>query len=69
MNGDYIEKEPTEDKVLVIGDIVLNDNEKRVLTMNPKFAVYKEIDLEEVEKNLAVGGIKTRWDKQGNPEL
>ena len=27
MNGDYIEKEPTEEKVLVIGDVVLNDNE------------------------------------------
>ena len=54
MNGDYIEKEPTEDKVLVIGDIVLNDNEKRVLTMNPKYAVFTEIDLEDVQTNITV---------------
>ena len=69
MNGDFIEKEPTENKVLVIGDIELNDNEKRVLAMNPKYRVYTEIDLEEVVKETAVGGVKTRWHKKSNPEL
>merc|ERR1712082_43577 len=37
--------------------------------MNPKYAVYTEIDLEDVQKNITVGGIKTRWDYQGNPKL
>ena len=69
MTGDFIEKEPEEDIVLVIGDIELNDNEKKVLSMNPKFGVYTEIDLEEVVKDIAVGGVKTRWHKQSNPEL
>ena len=50
MNGDYIEKEEhTEENVLVIGDVVLNDNEKRVMTMNPKFAVFTEINFEDVQ--------------------
>ena len=40
LNGDFIEKETDENKVLVIGDIKLNEKEERVLTMNPKFGVY-----------------------------
>ena len=69
LKGDFIEKESAENIVLVIGDIKLNDNEKRVLTMNPKFGVYTEIEPEEVEKELEVGGVKTRWDIRSNPEL
>ena len=37
--------------------------------MNPKFGVYTEIEPEEVEKELKVGGVKTRWDIRSNPEL
>ena len=69
LNGDFIEKETDENKVLVIGDIKLNEKEERVLTMNPKFGVYTEIEPEEVEKELEVGGVKTRWDIRNNPEL
>ena len=68
LKGDFIERETDENRVLVIGDIKLNENEERVLTMNPKYGVYTEIEQEEVEKELEVAGIKSRWDMRNNPE-
>ena len=68
LKGDFIERETDENRVLVIGDIKLNENEERVLTMNPKYGVYTDIEQEDVEKELEVAGIKSRWDMRNNPE-
>ena len=56
------------DKVLVIGDIKLTKNEKSALLLNPKYGIFGEINEEEVQKELEIGGVKTRWDMMSNVE-
>ena len=68
LKGDFIERETDENKVIVIGDIKLSENEERVLSLNPKYGVYTDIEQEDVEKELEVAGIKSRWDMRNNPE-
>ena len=57
-----------DDKVLVIGNIKLTKNEKSALLLNPKYGIFGEINEEEVQKELEVGGVKTRWDMMSNIE-
>ena len=61
-------KEGGNDKVLVIGNVKLTNNEKSALLLNPKYGIFGEINEEEVQKELEVGGVKTRWDMMSNIE-
>ena len=42
--------------MLVIGNVKLTNNEKNALLLNPKYGIFGEINEEEAQKELEVGG-------------
>lgn len=58
-----------EDEVFtnIVGDIDLTDDEKKVLANSPKVAILNQVNNEEVERELEITGMKTRWDYRSNP--
>ena len=55
-----IEKEEQED--VCIGKVTLDADEKAVLRLNPKFAVTKYLDEEEIERDIELGEAKLRYE-------
>lgn len=53
--------------VNVIGDVVLNDDERLLLKNSPKLAITSQIDEEQVERELEIACMKTRWDYKSSP--
>ena len=63
-NGEYKPDEAGEDaKYNVIGDINLSENEKALLSNNPKLAILSKLDEEQMKRELDSAGIKMRWDQ------
>ena len=56
MSGEFIEKETDDNKVIVIGT-----NEQYTTCLNPKYGMLIDIEEEEMQQELKVGGFKTFW--------
>ena len=56
------EMKPADVESLVIGDIQLDDDEKQVLKLNPKFAVMVRLDDEEMERDTEIASSKLRYE-------
>ena len=52
------EMKPIDTESLVIGDITLDDDEKQVLKLNPKFAVMLRLSEEEMERDTEIAATK-----------
>ena len=57
---DKIEKQETEP--CTVGEVELNENEKELMKMHPKFAVRTDIDREQFELDIECGFTKLRWE-------
>ena len=47
----------------VYGDLVLDEDEKQALMLEPKFAIYQKLDEEEFECELETTFCKLRWER------
>ena len=62
-NDDKFKKlEPKVDPEVVIGDVILDEDERSILTLNPKFAVLRKLELETAEREIEVGLAKLRLE-------
>ena len=46
----------------VIGNVILDEEEKSILCMNPKFAVLQRLCSEQMEKDIEIGFTKIRYE-------
>ena len=53
---------------LIPNEVILSDNEIKVLSLNPKFQVINKLTSEEFEIELGVLGCKTRWEQRRKEE-
>ena len=56
------EMKPADVNSLVIGDIELDDDEKKILKLNPKFAVMLRLDDEEMERDCEISSSIMRYE-------
>ena len=59
---DNISTEPANYKVIVIGDIKLDEHEETLLRLHPKFAILNNIEEEDCEWDLELGFAKLRYE-------
>merc|ERR1712105_197419 len=55
-----IEKKKVE--ACTVGEVELNENEKKLLRMHPKFALRTNLDREQFELDIESGFTKLRWE-------
>ena len=46
------------------GDITLDEDEEAVLSLPPKFAMFRKFTLEDIKIRQEVADIKARWDRR-----
>ena len=56
------ELETSSQNFNVIGEVVLTENEKKMLNNNPKLAILDVFDEETLERDIEVAGMKVRRD-------
>jgi len=56
------EMKPQKISHKLIGDISIDEDEKRVLDLNPKFAILKKLDQLEMEQDIELGLAKLRYE-------
>ena len=57
-----------ENEPIVYGGVEINDDERSLLTLPPKFAVIEHIDVHELTLELKRAGIKGRWHQRSKEE-
>ena len=60
---------PEETKIETIGGVKIDEEEKSVLTLNPKFAIMKRIETIEMEQEVEVCLGKLRYESRKIMEL
>ena len=69
-NKEHMEKIlPEKPEVTTIGKVDLDEEEKSILELNPKFAVLKRLNLLEMEQDIEVGIGKIRYEFRRKQEL
>ena len=58
----FKEVKQKEIEVVMLGDVSLDEEEKEIMKLNPKFSVLKKLEKEEIENDIEIGLMKARYE-------
>ena len=67
--GEMEEMKPEKQRVDLIGEVQIDEDERSILELNPKFAVLKKICIEDMEQDIEICNAKLRYERRRSEEI